>query len=334
MTLNRRQFATGALSVGASLGATPLWGQTPITIRLSHDSNEKTARGQAIMRFKDRVETYTNKKVLIEVYSGSQLFNEKYEMDALKDGGVQLLLPSTQKLALTGIREFEAFDLPFLFNSHERFQETMQGEAGTYFADLMATKGLKCLGFWDNGFRVVSANRPVIWPTDMVGVKIQVQRSKTTERSFRVLKASPRFIEISETSQAIRRGLVTATENTILSLHANRLYEAQQYITLTNHAHSQNVMITNLKYWETLPSDIQRLLEKALAEAVVDNGSVLQQETNRAMEAMRQSGQTEIRRLTREEVARWQEALQPLDQWATQRVGKETVDLLRQQANL
>src|SRR5215510_843994 len=165
MRLTRRQFGSAAAAavLTAAYGR-PGWAQQPIVIKFSHVVADDTPKGKGSLKFKELVEKYTGGKVRIEVYANSQLYKDKEEVEALQLGAVQMLAPSTAKFAPLGVKEFEGLDLPFLFTD---------------------------LAFWDNGFHMVSANKPLLEPNDFQGIKIRISGSKIADLYFRKLGAIP-----------------------------------------------------------------------------------------------------------------------------------------------
>src|SRR5438270_5527753 len=167
MKLTRRQFgiAAGASAV-AIASPMPLRAQSPVIIKFSHVVADDTPKGKASLKFKELAEKYTDGKVKIEVYPNSQLYKDKEEIEALQLGAVQMLAPSTAKFAPLGAKEFEALDLPFVFANDDEYTRISKGPVGQWLFQKLVPKGITGLAFWDNGFHMVSANRPLIAPAD------------------------------------------------------------------------------------------------------------------------------------------------------------------------
>src|SRR5512142_2986932 len=134
--------------------------QTPIVIKFSHVVANDTPKGKGALKFKELAEKYTNGKVKVEVYPNSSLFKDKEEIEALQLGSVQMLAPSTAKFAPLGIKEFEALDLPWLFKDDQTYSNAMRGTVGKWLFQKLEAKGITGLAYWDNGFHMLSANRP------------------------------------------------------------------------------------------------------------------------------------------------------------------------------
>ena len=188
--------------------------QAQIIIKFSHVVANDTPKGKGALKFKELAEKYTNGKVKVEVYPNSQLFKDKEEMDALQLGSVQMLAPSTAKFAPLGVKEFEALDLPWLFKDDATYAKAMKGPVGTWLFKKLEAKGITGLAYWDNGFHMVSANRPLLMPADFQGLKVRISGSKIADRYFRDVGAIPQIMAFSEVYQALQTGVVDSCENT------------------------------------------------------------------------------------------------------------------------
>ncbi len=195
-------------------------------------------------------------------------------MDALQLGSVQMLAPSTAKFRPIGVPEFEVMDLPFLFPDEATYLKVVNGPAGKSLLKLLEAKGITGLAFWDNGFHMVSANRPLLMPADFQGLKIRISGSKVADAYFRAMGALPQIMAFSEVYQALQTGVVDGCENTPSNYYTQKFYEVQKDITVSNHAHLQYAVIVNSKFWNGLPPDIRGQLEKAMKEATDYTNSI------------------------------------------------------------
>src|SRR6476469_6233351 len=142
------------------------WAQAPIVIKFSHVVALDTPKGQAAERFKALAEKNTNGRVKVEVYPNSQLYKDKEELEALQLGAVQMLAPSLAKFGPLGAKEFEVFDLPYIFPNKQALYNVTEGPVGKSMLAKLEPKGITGLAFWDNGFKVMSANKPMHMPAD------------------------------------------------------------------------------------------------------------------------------------------------------------------------
>jgi len=318
------------LAVTAAIFILPVssMAQAPIVIKFSHVVANDTPKGKGALKFKELAEKYTDGKVKIEVYPNSTLYKDKEEIEALQLGSVQMLAPSTAKFAPLGVKEFEALDLPWLFKDDATYDKAMKGEVGKWLFKKLEAKGISGLAYWDNGFHMASANRPLLMPADFEGLKIRISGSKVADQYFRQLGSIPQIMAFSEVYQALQTGVVDGCENTPSNYLTQKFHEVQKDITVSNHAHLQYAVIVNSKFWSGLPADIRAQLEKAMSEATDYTNSIAQKENEDALAEIKKSGKTTLHYLTSEQRAAWQKAMAPTYQWAKGRVGQEVLDIV------
>src|SRR5271168_3088920 len=253
--------------VGAALLAGAAWGQTPIVIKFSHVVAPDTPKGMAAERFKQLAEERTGGRVHVEIYPNSQLYKDGEEMEALQLGSVQMLAPSTSKFGPFGLPEFELFDLPYIFPDRAVLRWVVDGEIVRNLFKLLETKGIVGLAYWDSGFKVMSANRPLHGVADFRGLKMRIKSSKVLDAQMRALGALPQVMAFSDVYQALQSGVVDGAENTPPNLYTQKMYEVQKYVALSNHGYDGYAVIANKKFWDALPADIRTTLEGAMHEA-------------------------------------------------------------------
>ncbi|MFH1028934.1 MAG: DctP family TRAP transporter solute-binding subunit, partial [Pseudomonadota bacterium] len=193
-----------SLVIGAfalALPMTALAAPAPIVIKFSHVVAVNTPKGQAAEYFKKLAEERTKGRVKVEVYPNSQLYKDKEEMEALQMGSVQMLAPSLAKFGPLGLKEFEVFDLPFIFDDRAELHKVTQGPVGAKLLKKLETKGLMGLAYWDNGFKVMSANKPLKTVDDFKGQKMRIQSSKVLDAQMRSVGAIPQVMAFSEVYQ-------------------------------------------------------------------------------------------------------------------------------------
>jgi len=326
--------ATAALALAPVVGSDVALAQSPIIIKFSHVVANDTPKGKGALRFKELAEKYTDGKVKIEIYPNSSLYKDKEEIEALQLGSVQMLAPSTAKFAPLGIKEFEALDLPWLFKDEATYSNAMKGTLGKWLFQKLETKGITGLAYWDNGFHMVSSNRPLMKPEDFKGLKFRISGSKIADQYFRLMGSIPQIMAFSEVYQALQTGVVDGCENTASNYLTQKFYEVQKDITVSYHAHLQYAVIVNSKFWSGLPPDIRTQLDKAMADATDYTNQIAHQENEDALAEIKKTGKTTLHYLTDADRKAWQEAMQPTYKWAKGRVGQEVLDLVAKELDV
>ena len=316
-----------AVWVGASAFAVPrVFAQpAPIVIKFSHVVAPNTPKGAAADFFAKRAAELTRGRVRVEVYPNSQLYKDKEELEALQLGAVQMLAPSLAKFGPLGVREFEVFDLPYIFPDKAALRTITTGPIGARLLARLEPKGFKGLAYWDNGFKIMTANKAVRLPGDMKGLKLRIQSSKVLEAQMRALGAIPQVMAFSEVYQALQTGVVDGTENTPSNIYTQKTHEVQAHGALTGHGYIGYGVIVNKKFWDALPADIRSALEAAMKEATERNDAISQKDNDDAIAAMRASGRIRLHALTPQERAAWIAQLKPVHQAMASRVGPELI---------
>ncbi len=314
-----------AALVLAAVPFAPAFAQAPIVIKFSHVVATGTPKGKGAEYFKKLAEERTNGRVKVEVYANSTLYKDNEEVDALLLGAVQMLAPSLAKFGPLGAREFEVFDLPYLFEDYDDLHKVTRGPIGAALMKKLDAKGIVGLAYWDNGFMDMSANKPLRKPEDFRGLKMRIQSSKVLDAQMRALGASPQVMAFSEVYQALQTGVVDGTENPPSNFYTQKMHEVQKYLTLSNHHYLAYGVIVNKKFWDGLPADIRTTLEGAMADATTYADDIAKKENDDAIEAVRKSGRTEIITLTPEEKLAWKRALIKVHKEAESRVGRDLI---------
>ncbi|HEY8331157.1 MAG TPA: C4-dicarboxylate TRAP substrate-binding protein DctP [Pseudomonas sp.] len=283
----------------------------PIVIKFSHVVAEHTPKGQGALLFKKLAEERLAGKVKVEVYPNSSLFGDGKEMEALLLGDVQIIAPSLAKFEHYA-KPIQIFDLPFLFDNIQAVDRFQNSAAGKSLLTSMEGKGITGLGYWHNGMKQLSANKPLYEPKDARGLKFRVQASQVLEEQFKAVRANPRKMSFAEVYQGLQTGVVNGAENPYSNIYSQKMHEVQKYITETNHGVLDYMVITNTKFWSGLPEDVRSELGKIMAEVSV--------EVNKQSEALNQGDKqrildaktTEIIALNDEQRGKWRDAMKPV----------------------
>jgi len=311
------------LLLGLLVSCAALGASAQTIIKFSHVVALDTPKGKAAEFFAKKAAELTKGKVKVEVYANSSLYKDKEEIEALQIGAVQMLAPSLSKFGPLGVREFEAFDLPFIFDSTAELHKITQGPVGAGLLAKLEPKGIRGLAFWDNGFKSFTANSPLKTPADFKGKKFRIQSSKVLEEQIRSVGGLPQVMAFSEVYQALQTGVVDGTENTISNIYTQKTHEVQKHLSLTNHGYIGYAVIVNKKFWDGLPADIRGQLEQAMNEATVYGNNIAQEENDQALVGVRKSGKTLVYEPSKEERLALKTAMAPVHAKMADRVGKD-----------
>lgn len=320
--MKARLFLAGLMLAALAL---PVGAQQPIVIKFSHVVAVDTPKGKGAERFKQLAEERTKGRVKVEVYPNSSLFKDGEEMEALQLGSVQILAPSVAKFGPLGAREFEVFDLPYIFDSFDELHKVTEGAVGKLLFQKLDSKGILGLAYWDNGFKEMSANKPLHVPADYKGLKMRIQSSKVLGDQMKALGAIPQVMAFSEVYQALQTGVVDGTENPPSNFYTQKMHEVQKYLAMTDHGVIEYAVIVNKKFWEGLPPDIRTALEGAMKDATKYANDIAKKENDDALEAVKKSGKTQIITLSAAEKNEMKKALLTVHKENESRIGKDII---------
>ncbi|MBK6854196.1 MAG: DctP family TRAP transporter solute-binding subunit [Burkholderiales bacterium] len=321
-----------ALSFAVGIALAPsAHAQTPIVIKFSHVAAANTPKGQAADFFKKRAEELTKGKVKVEIYANSTLYKDKEELEALQLGAVQMLAPVAGKFGPAGVKEFEVFDMPYIFPDTEGLHRVTRGPIGASLLKKLEVRNMVGLGYWDAGFRVLSSNKPIRTPDEAKGQKIRINSSKVNQAIMRSIGALPQTMAFSEVYTALQTGVVDGADGNLPNLYTQKQYEVQKHVTMTDHTYSGYVVVVNKPFWDKLPADVRADLEVAMKESVAHNDKVTEEDNAVAMAAIKASGKSAIHVPSLTEKALWVKAMSPVQDELASRVGKDLVAAIRKE---
>jgi C4-dicarboxylate-binding protein DctP len=300
-----------------------------VTLRFSHVVAEETPKGLAAKRFKQLAEQRSGGRIRVLIYPDAQLYGDHDEMQALQLGAVDMLAPSLSKFGRIGFPEFELFDLPFLFGRVADVRRITQGPLGQRLLERLTRQGMTGLGYFDNGFKQMSANRPLLTPSDFVGLRMRVQASRVIAAQMRALGAQPVDLPFSETRRALETGVVDGTENPVSNFWTQGMHEVQSDLSLTEHGYLGYAVVANQRFWLSLSADDRELLGQALREALAYGNEIADAQNDKALAALRQAGTTRIHVLSGNQRELLHRAVEPVHQSLASRIGLPWMNAMR-----
>jgi len=284
-----------------------------IVIKFSHVTNtDKHPKGIAASLLEKRVNEEMNGKACMEVFPSSQLYNDDQVLEAMLAGDVQLAAPSLSKFEKF-TKKFRLFDLPFMFDDIDAVDRFQNSDDGQKLKDSMKRRGLQGLAFWHNGMKQISANKPLITPSDAEGLKFRVQPSDVLVAQMEALKANPQKMAFSEVYGALQTGVVDGQENTWSNIYGQKFFEVQAGVTESNHGIIDYLVVTSTEWWDGLPGDVRDQLKTILDEVTATRNAESFKVNEEAKSAIVAAGGT-VRTLNAEQRSEWVTAMKPV--WA------------------
>ncbi|WP_170389947.1 DctP family TRAP transporter solute-binding subunit [Ruegeria arenilitoris] len=321
-------LATAATALALSVTATAGFAACDdgeIVVKFAHVTNtDKHPKGIAASLLEQRVNDEMNGVMCMEVYPNSTLYNDDKVLEAMLQGDVQLAAPSLSKFEKF-TKQFRLFDLPFMFkniDAVDAFQASADGQA---MKDSMQRRGLQGLAFWHNGMKQMSANTPLIDPSDANGLKFRVQSSDVLVAQMEAIGGSPQKMAFSEVYGALQQGVVDGQENTWSNIYGKKFFEVQDGITETNHGIIDYLVVTSVDWLDSLDPEVREQFLTILAEVTEERNKEAFAVNEKAKQAIIDAGGT-IRELTPEQRQAWVDAMKPVWDKFSGDVGQDKID--------
>lgn len=252
-----------------------------IEIKLGTGAPAGTPAVRGMMRMADRVRERTNGRLDIQVFTDSQLGNERDLLEGVQFGTIHMSHNSSGSISVF-LEEAAIFSAPFIWDDIDHMLRVVRGPVGEELNRRMIERtGIRFLDMgWLWGERhVTTRGIPVRDPSDLRGVRIRVPEIPIFADIFRALGATPVTVQTADIYMALQTGLAAAQENPVTAIYRWRFYEVQDYLILTNHITQNNPITINEAFYQSLsPEDQQILLEEVRAAGDWQNELVRQED--------------------------------------------------------
>lgn len=283
----------------------------PIVIKFAHVVADDTPKGKGALLFQKLVRERLAGAVEVEVYPNSTLVGDADEMQALLDNKVQMLAPSLSKFTEYSPK-LEVFDLPFLFDDEAAVARFQKREMSRELLRSMANRGIYGLAYWNNGFKQMTASQPLRIPTDAAGLAFRIQPSPVLEAQFAAVDAKAVRLPFSEVTKAMQSGTVQGFEGPWSNMRGQNASAKQSYVTETNHGVLNYMLVTNSKFWTSIPFAVRSELENILLEVTQTVNAEAAAINQRERERILASGASTLVTLTAEQRQAWRDKMQPV----------------------
>lgn len=293
---------------------------------IATDGAEDRVDGLLVHYLEDQLEAITGGRIQVSSYFNGSMGTDTELCESTQAGDVTFFLGSTAFTA-NFVPELSVIDLPFLYKDVQQFRQTMDDETVTdFYSARYKDNGFELIGFFDQGMRQMTSNVKVQSADDMKGQKIRVMENKLHIAIWKALGANPSPMAFSEVYMALQQGTIDAQENPFEVIYANRLYEQQKYVILTNHLPaSHNLLISQIVYNGL--SDTDKALVMAVGKAAIEYSRVqCDERLDERMKLVEEHG-SEIVELSPEVLANLQNRCADVYDDVRQEYGDEIVDM-------
>lgn len=268
---------------------------TKYIIRVSHVIKSTTPKGQGAEAFKNYLEAAFPGRVEVKVYHDNDLFKDKEEIEALNLGAVDIILPTTSKVASTyKVKKLELLDLPYLFNSPEDINKFIKSNAAQKLMTNISETNNRVLplAFWPNGFRQMIGKHELKTHEDFSKDVMRVESdSKVLSDMYSAFGAKSTIkISYGDLYNALNgnyRLKVDSTDNVLTNIFNSKLYEPSPVITMTSHNVMFYTFLVNARWYNSLPADIQDGIKRVAVQAGALNNKLANEEASKIVEDLK-----------------------------------------------
>nr|WP_067293035.1 TRAP transporter substrate-binding protein [Marinobacterium profundum] len=264
--------------------------QAATAIRIAHDSQESSPLHQGLLHFKEELNKRSNGDFAVDIYPAGQLGGVRETTEMVQQNNLQMTTAASVLMS-PYVPEFNVLDLFYLFDNREQAHQVLDGEAGQALLDAMESKGFHGIGYMELGFRsFTNSSRPLNSLEDFSGLKIRSAANPSQISAWRAIGAAPQPLAWGEIYTSLQQGLIQGQESALLSVHTQRFFEAQKYLSLTEHMYSNHVWFTNKEFWDNLSDEQQSLINEVAQEAITLQRELSEQQNQETVAILKKAG--------------------------------------------
>jgi tripartite ATP-independent transporter DctP family solute receptor len=218
-------------------------------------------------KFAELVAAKSGGKLKVNVFAGGTLGGDAQNVSALQGGTIEFVMLNSGILSQQ-VKDFEVFDFPFMFANGKEADAVVDGPFGQKLHAKLADKGIIGLAYTELGFRnLTNSKRAITTVEDVAGLKLRVIPNAINVDWVKALGANPTPMAFPEVYAGLEQKAIDGQENPLSVIVANKFFEVQKYLTLTNHQYNPQSIIFSKKVWDTLTPADQKVLQESAAEA-------------------------------------------------------------------
>ena len=241
-------------------------------------------------KFAEIVGTKSGGKIKVNLFPGGVLGGDQQNISALQGGTIEMVVMNSGILAQQ-VKDFEVFDFPFMFANGQEADAVVDGPFGRGLLDKLDAKGIHGLAYWELGFRnITNSKRPITKVDDIAGLKLRVIPNAINVDWVKALDANPTPMAFPEVYAGLEQKAIDGQENPLTVIAANKFFEVQKYLALTNHQYNPQTVIVSKKLWDTLSDAEKKIFADAAQEAAVFQRKASRQQTAEALDLLKKNG--------------------------------------------
>lgn len=316
--------AIAAAAVLATLGVAQAQEIREHTIKFATQNPKGHPMVLGMERFAENVAKKSGGKIKVNLFPGGVLGGDQANVSAVQGGTLEMVVLNTGILASVA-KELAIFDFPFLISTAQEADALVDGPVGKKLHAKLEERGIVGLSYWELGFRnITNSKRPILKVEDIEGLKLRVIPNPINVDWVKALGANPTPLPFPELYAALEQKAIDGQENPLTVINANKLYEVQKYVTLTNHQYNPQSVIISKKFWDTLNAAEKKLIDEASDDATKYQREQSRAQAAAAVDGLKKGGMT-VSEFSPAELAKLREKMKPVVAKYSANVGEATV---------
>jgi TRAP-type transport system periplasmic protein len=300
----------------------------PRTIKFATQNPKGHPIVMGMEKFAEVVGQKSGGKMKVNLFPGGTLGGDAQNISALQGGTLEMVVMNSGILAAQ-VKEFAVFDFPFMFANAQEADTVVDGPFGKMMLEKLDAKNIHGLAYWELGFRnITNSKRPLTKVEDISGLKLRVIPNAINVDWVSALGANPTPMAFPEVYAALDQKAIDGQENPITVINANKFYEVQKHIAITNHQYNPQTVIVSKKLWDSLSGDEKKILGDAAAEAAAFQRKASRQQSGEALDNLKKNGM-QVSEFSAAEVAKFREKMKPVVDKHAAQVGPDVVKALQ-----
>ena len=276
-------------------------------------------------KYAELVSAKSGGKIKINLFPGGVLGSDQANVSAVQGGTLEMVVLNSGILASVA-KEMTVLDFPFLFASAKEADTIVDGPVGRKLHAKLEEKGIVGLSFWELGFRqMTNSRRPLTKVDEIAGLKLRVIPNPINVDWVSALGANPTPLPFPELYPALEQKAIDGQENPLTVINANKFWEVQKHLAITNHQYNPQSVIFSKKVWDGLNAAEKKLLDDAADEAAKFQREQSRALMNTALENIKKNGMS-VTEFSPAEVAKFREKMKPVIAKHAATVGEATVN--------
>ncbi|MBL8379663.1 MAG: TRAP transporter substrate-binding protein [Burkholderiales bacterium] len=325
--MKRTTLKTLAAGVVLALaGAAPAQAQDK-TIKFATQNPKGHPIVMGMEKFAEIVQAKSGGKLKVNLFPGGTLGSDQANVSALQGGTLEMVSMNSGILAAQ-VKEFAIFDFPFLFANAREADAVVDGAFGRKMHERLGEKGIVGLAYWELGFRnITNSRRPILKVEDLAGLKLRVIPNPINVDWVKALDANPTPLPFPEVYAALEQKAIDGQENPVTVINANKFFEVQKHIALTNHQYNPQSVLISKRFWDALSADEKKIVSDAAAESARFQRGEARGQVAAALDNLRKNGM-QVTEFPPAELAKLREKMKPVITKHSASVGDATVNEL------